>query len=365
MKTKFPDYTRCLTNVTNSILKHYGLETYHNTLKELDEILEERPYKNIVLMLYDGMGSNILKRNLKNTDFLNKNKLMDIDAVFPPTTTASTTAVLTGKNPNEHGWLGWDLYFKSIDETVTMFTNYIKDTDKLAPIENISEKTYPNTRIIESIGTKVNAISISPFSDHPYKGIDDMHNKILETINNGQENFIYAYLEDPDKTMHMNGTDSEITKNLFEELNAKTEKLCQNLKDTLLILIADHGHLNSEPINLSNYPDIFNLLKRTTSIEPRATAFFIKDDKKEAFKDLFNKYFKEDFLLLDKNEVIENKIFGTGENNSHFEEVIGDYLAIATSNKYIIYNENGPEFISAHAGITEDEVLVPLIIYKS
>lgn len=88
MKIIYPDYNNCLTNVTNSILKHYGIETYHNTIPKLDEILESHDYKNIVYMLYDGMGANLLKRNLKETDFLNKNKLKNIHAIFPPTTTA-------------------------------------------------------------------------------------------------------------------------------------------------------------------------------------------------------------------------------------------------------------------------------------
>ena len=68
MKTIYPDYNNCLTNVTNSLFKHYGIETYHETLKELDEILERNTYKNIVYMLYDGMGANLLKRNLNKSD---------------------------------------------------------------------------------------------------------------------------------------------------------------------------------------------------------------------------------------------------------------------------------------------------------
>lgn len=51
MKTIFPDYNNCLTNVSNSILKHFDVLPYHNTLPELDNIINERNYKNIVLIL--------------------------------------------------------------------------------------------------------------------------------------------------------------------------------------------------------------------------------------------------------------------------------------------------------------------------
>ena len=48
---------------------------------------------------------------------------------------------------------------------------------------------------------------------------------------------------------------------------------------------------------------ILKCLKRVPSIEPRATAFFIKDGKKEEFENLFNKYFSEYFNLYTKEEV--------------------------------------------------------------
>lgn len=364
MKHFFPDYENCLTNVTNSLLKYYGLETYHSTLKELDDALKEKDYKNVVLILYDGMGSNLLKRNLKETDFLNTHKVKDINAVFPPTTTASTTAVLSGLNPNEHGWLGWDLYFKQIDKVVTMFLNTYKDTEIPVPIENIGRKYYHYDNILKKINTKVNAVGLFPFKEVLYQDIEEMDNKILEVCNNDQKNFIYAYYEDPDHTMHMTGTDSKDTKEVFKLINDTTEELCKKLKDTLVIVIADHGHINSEAITLKEYPDVFDCLARDVSIEPRATSFKIKEGKEKEFEKLFKKYFGKDFLLLNHKEVVEKQIFGTGENHKYFEDAIGDYVSVAISNKYFRYDENGKEFTSMHAGITEDEVLVPLILYR-
>lgn len=365
MKIIYPDYNNCLTNVTNSLFKHYGIETYHETLKELDEILERNTYKNIVYMLYDGMGANLLKRNLNKSDFLNINKIKDINAIFPPTTTASTTSVLSGKNPNEHGWLGWDLYFKNIDKTVTMFLNTIKDTNVRISEKSISEETYPYKNIVEKLSSKTNSHILYPFGETPYKDLDDMHNKIIDICNNGESNFIYAYSDEPDHTIHEVGTDAKETLELFKIMNDKTEKLCSKLKDTLVILVADHGHLNCEPITLSEYEDIFRLLRQQTSIESRACAFFIKEGEEKHFEELFHNYFGKDFILLSKKEVLEKQLFGPGKNNIHFEEVVGDYLAIATSNKFFRYNENSMNLKSMHAGITEDEVLVPLIVIEN
>ena len=138
--------------------------------------------------------------------------------------------------------------------------------------------------------------------------------------------------------------------------------MCSELEDSVVIVTADHGHIGCEYYNLENYPSIKNLLERTTSIEPRTISFKVLEDKKEEFEIEFNKYFNNDFILLNKKQIIENKIFGTGKNNIYFEESIGDYVAIAKSNKCIIYDSNSTIFKSHHAGLTEREMLIPIIV---
>ena len=365
MKIVYPNYQESLANLSNSILKYYGLKTYHESLKELDTILQEKEYKNIVLILYDGMGSNLLKRNLAENSFLNQNKIRDIYAVFPPTTTASTTSVLTGKYPNEHGWLGWDLYFKEKDRVITMFTNKYKDTDIEVSQDNISEKTYPYESILKKIATKLKTVGLFPFKETKYKDLKEMHQKIEQVCKEKAPHFIYAYYDNPDYTMHRKGTLSKEAIEVFQDINKETEDLCKKLKDTFVIVIADHGHINSNYITLKEYPELFDCLERDISIEARACSFKIKRGKKKQFVEQFQRNFSKDFLLFSKEEVIQKKLFGLGKNNLHFQEVIGDYLAIAIQDKYFRYDENGKKYISMHAGLTEDEMLVPLIVYRS
>lgn len=44
------------------------------------------------------------------------------------------------------------------------------------------------------------------------------------------------------------------------------------------------------------------------------------------------------------------------------EMLYGDYLALATGDKYFRYDEKGGTYISQHAGITKDETLIPVIV---
>lgn len=364
METIFPNYDNCLTNVTNSILKYFDINPYHKTLKELDQKLNQKEYKNIVLILYDGMGSNLLNRNLDKNSFLNEHKIKDINSVFPSTTVASTTSVLSGLNPCEHGWLGWDLYFKNEEKIVTMFLNTIKDTNIVASDVNLANKYYPYKSIIELINEKYQAYKLMPFGETCYENLENMNERIIQLTKQEGKKFIYAYCDEPDHTMHDLGTNHEDVVDLFKTINNSTEKLCESLKDTLVIVIADHGHLNCESITLSNYPDIFNLLEKDISIESRACSFFIKENAQEEFRRLFHQYFSNDFKLYSKKEVIEKQLFGTGRLHKNFEDSLGDFLAIAISNKYFRYNEDSVKLTSMHAGITKDEVQVPLIVIE-
>ena len=104
-------------------------------------------------------------------------------------------------------------------------------------------------------------------------------------------------------------------------------------------------------------------MERNTSFEPRTVNFSIKENKNGKFVELFNKYFGKDFDLWTKEEVINKKIFGDGEENTIFRSALGDYLAVAKGNKTLLYNGD-KEFLSSHAGYTDDEVLVPLIVIE-
>lgn len=360
------NYNECLTNLACSIRKYFGLEYKHNTLSYVDELLESKKPKNVVTILCDGMGSKIINRVLDKNSFLLKNRLKDITTVFPATTVAATTSMMTGLNPVESGMLGWDMYFKEIDKIITTFLNSEKGDFEYKPLQeaiNYKEKYMKTKSIMEEISekTKYSGYTLFPFGDNAYNDLDDMFNIIEEKCNEEGKKYIYAYSTEPDSTMHELGTDCIEAKELILDLNKRIENLSTKVNDTIIFVVADHGHKNIININLNEYPDIIECLVRNTSIEPRAVNFFIKEEKKEEFVKLFNKYFSDDFELSTKEDIINSKLFGDGEENEIFRDSLGDYLAIAISDKTLLYI--GSEILkSHHAGYTDDEIFVPLII---
>jgi len=368
MKVK-NNYNECLTNLACSIRKYFNLEYKHNTLQYIDEILNEYNPKNVVTILCDGMGSNIMDRMLENNSFLIKNRLKAITTVFPATTVAATTSIMTGLNPVETGMLGWDMYYKDIDKTISVFMNSEKGDIECNPLPEAIDYNKKNM-IRKSIDKEINeqgkykGYKLFPFGEDHYETLDDMLNRIEILCNQEGKKYIYAYDTEPDHTMHEIGCDRPEIKDIITERNDKIEKLSNKLNNTIIFVIADHGHYNVEDIFIKDYPDIEECLLRNTSLEPRAVNFFIKKDKKEQFTTLFNKYFADDFDLYSKEDVIESRLFGDGKENRIFRDALGDYLAIAKTNKTLIYN--GSEILkSQHAGYTDDEILVPLIVIKT
>lgn len=360
------DYNECLTNLACSIRKYFGLDYQHTTLSYIDRLLEEHKPRNVVTILCDGMGSNILDRTLSEESFFIRNRLKSITTVFPATTVAATTSMMTGLNPVESGMLGWDMYFKDIDKTITTFYGSEKGDFDYKPLKeavDFIKKHMKRRSIMDEINEKGmdKGYTLFPFGPYSYSNLDEMLRIIEDKCREEGKKYIYAYDTEPDSTMHATGCDSEESKRLIIELNDKIEQLCERLEDTIIFIVADHGHKNVINIDLNDYPDVINCLIRNTSLEPRAVNFFVKDDKLEEFEKLFARYFSKDFDLHAKTDVISSKLFGDGEENEIFRDSLGDYLAIAKTDKTLLYA--GSEVLkSQHAGYTDDELYVPLIV---
>lgn len=357
------NYKECLTNLSCSIQKYFEIEPKHNTIDYIDKLLEEKQPKNVVVILFDGMGSRILDRNLSKEDFFNKNR-KNITTVFPATTTAATTSVRTGLNPVEHGWLGWNMYITPINETITLFLNTIKETGKVSDkFLNVKNKLV-NTTITNQINEKgkYKSIELFPFGEEKYNDLDDMINIIKKECKKDGKKYIYAYDTEPDHTMHDYGPDSKEVIELIKERSNKVEKLCNELENSIIFVIADHGHKKVEHIFLKDYPELLQMLERTTSLEQRAVSFKVKEGLKEKFNDKFNELFGKDFILYEKQDIIDSNLFGEGDKNELFEDAIGDFIAIAYESNKCLVMEGDEVLTSQHAGYSDDEIYVPLII---
>lgn len=362
-KLLLPDYKNCIANLPNSVLKYFGVPTVGDTLPLADRYLTGQ-YKNVVVLLLDGMGTYILEKNLPKDGFFRQHLAGSYDSVFPPTTVAATTSADSGLQPIEHSWLGWDCYYPQVDKNVTVFFNVEQGTEN--PVADSSAaQTYCGYK---STVQRLTEAGRTAYYDTPFvppfpNTFDAVCSRIEELCREDGNKYIYSYWSEPDGVMHRYGAYSPEAKSTMAELEAGVQKMCAELDDTLLIITADHGHVDGRNVVITDYPKIMECLKRLPSIEPRALNLFVKDGMKEQFEREFEQAFGNDFVLLTKQQVYDINLFGNGTRHVCADGMIGDYVAVAVTDLTVFCtHEEADSIVGVHAGSTAEEMTIPFIV---
>ncbi|MFU8785606.1 MAG: alkaline phosphatase family protein [Candidatus Izemoplasmataceae bacterium] len=362
-----PNYKKSIVNITATINEHFGNNTNHPSLPILKEELTKE-YKHIVLVLMDGFGVNLLKAHLPNTALLNNAFKTTLTSVFPPTTTAATTAVLTGLTPYESGFLGWFQFFKDYD---TYFTVFIEEDyyDSKKAIHPDLKTFFNRESFIDQITKLRPEITGKIFFPYPidkagYTSVEHGIKAYLDFTKKHDLTLSYFYIVEPDLTEHKTGIYSQETKVKAIELNNIMERL-QALasQDTLVIVTADHGLTDVVPIDLFSDTELVETFEHNPSIEPRATTFFIKENQTKTFETLFNKKYGDFFTLYKKDDFLKTGLLGHGKKHPFVDTCLGNYISIATD-VYFFELSQDKKHIAHHAGLKDDEMLVPLIFFK-
>jgi len=372
-----PDYTSSLVNLISSVIGYCGGKPYHTGLKAFDEFVEKAgskgKWKNLLLLLFDGMGTDILSHFLEPSSFLRSNLVSPISSVFPPTTTAATTSLETGLTPAEHGWLGWTIYVPQLDENVAIFPNVIQDTKTPAADFHVGTKFMPYKSVYDVIrdGGEYAAYSVSPFGSVKVRSKRQYYAELEKLCRTDEKKYIYGYQDYPDSLMHVTGTYSRTVNATVKSINRSVRNLCRTLasdeetRNTLVIVTADHGHTPIKNEIIEEHKELSEMLLRPASIEPRACNLFVKPECLSKFPEVFNSLFKDDFRLYTREEVVEEGFFGNiGSDRVHptfLESSIGDFVAVATGDKALVNSKKSHRFKSHHAGATEKEMIVPFI----
>jgi hypothetical protein len=366
MKLIRPDYTNSIVNVTNSILAYYQAKTHHPTHKMLDQYLNDTKPNHIIYMLLDGLGMNVLTHHLPPSATLRKYVMTPITSVYPPTTVAATTAVIAGKTPLETGHIGWVQYFKEEDTNLVVFQNKDFYTGE-EQTENLKQKYLSFPTFYEQINAFSPDIITKEFFPSFREGGSETFaeeiDKVLLSTHNTDASFNYVYWVEPDLTEHQFGTYSNEVGTLMKQLNEDFTMLLDNITDdTAVILIADHGLVDVKQLPLFEYEDVTSLLSQKPSVEPRTTTFFVQPGQQELFKERFNHHFQDYYDLLTKEEFLTCGLLGAGTKHPILDQCLGDFVALAKS-EYMFSLHEGKGYKAHHAGSSEEEMMVPLIIY--
>ena len=358
--------------------------------------------RRVILVLMDALSLHRFRAWLENGDLpiwhslTNDGILAPLTSITPSTTCAATTTLWTGQSPASHGIVGYETFLKeySLVANMILHTPMTFRGGGLGSLEHTGFK--PEEFLpVPTLGPHLRAHGITPyaFQSHniahsglsrmfmqdvqikPFSTPAEMWINVRQLIEAKPEERFYSwiYWGQVDGLSHYYEPDDERVLAEFSNFSfAFEEFFLKNLrpsvhKDTLLILTADHGQINTpdDPKYLyKNHPRLDDLLHIKPTGENRLMYLYIRPGKTAAVKEYFNQTWPGQFSLIDPEQAIESGLFGPGEKHPRLRERIGDLVVIPHQNAYLWWGEEDNFLRGRHGGLTQDEMLVPFLAVR-
>ena len=107
------------------------------------------------------------------------------------------------------------------------------------------------------------------------------------------------------------------------------------------------------------HPDV---LKAIAEVNVDHAMAYGEDEYSAKVEQLFKQYFGNDFILYTTDAFINEGYLGPFGEHPRLRELLGDYFACAIGKVNLIAGD--VKFVGQHAGLTEDEMMIPLIVYQ-
>jgi len=382
---QLPDYEGAgIVNLLSSLMTGLGGEP--NGYVPLDGLspAEVGAYRNVVLIVVDGLGYEFLIRR-DHGSFLRRHLRGRMTSVFPSTTATAITSFLTGLAPQQHGLTGWHMYFKELGTVLAVLPGVPRYGGiPLGKCGIEVEKFFGHGPIFDRIPLPCHIVSPRRIAHSDFNlahqgkadlrafdTLDEFFGVVAKTIRkDGHRKFIYGYWPELDHIGHENGAGSAEVEQHLAELDAAFTALFESIAgtDTLLIVAADHGQIDSEAariIELNDHPELNECLILPLCGERRAAYCYVKPGEAQRFE----RYVQDNLIayldLHRSRDLLASGWFGLGASHPRLADRIGDYALILKEN-YVIKDwlpgERPYRQIGVHGGTTPEEMIVPLIV---
>lgn len=370
-----------------SILEGLGRRSnQHSALTALDKDCFTRT-RNTVLLVIDGLGYNYLTGRAPDST-LHKFLHSRITTVFPSTTATAITTFMTGLAPQQHGLTGWFTYFRELGSILTVLPVKPRFGGVSLGELNIDVPSlYGHIPVFDLLDVDTYIVSPSniAYSDYslahrgkartiPYENLSECFAHTRDLINGSpNKKYIYTYWPQFDGMAHEKGVGSKDTADHFREIDKAFRRFINEIKgtDTLVIVTADHGIVDSGPdycIELEDHPELVDMLTMPLSGERRMAYCYVESDRHEDFIDCLKNDFADQITVYPSKLLLKQNYYGLGPAHPHLHHRIGDYTLAMNKNYTIMDTIPGEKHfyhIGTHGGLSEDEMLVPLIIVEA
>lgn len=381
-----PDYAgRSLVNLMQSVAAACGVlaARYAPLTLALPRALGEP--RNLLLLVIDGMGEALLQQAGQGTQLL-AHRVGTLTSVFPSTTAAAVTTLLTGFAPAQHGLTGWHMHFTEAGSVLAVLPltrrvvrPYQCEWPALPPPEDLFDcpglfgSHYRHSHVVspEAIVDSVfNRFHTRDAHSHAYSGRDALFDCVAEIARGrGERKYIYAYYDGLDSLSHRVGAYGEAAAAELRELDAGFARLLQRIEgsDTIVLVTADHGFIDSPAVrglDLAEHPELSSMLAQPLCGEPRAAYCYVKPGHLDAFEDYVTRRLGHALRCVRSDVLVRAGWFGPGVPNSRLAGRVGTHTLVMRENWTIrdwLEGERRYRQIGVHGGLSKREMQVPLI----
>ena len=342
--------------------------------------------EHLILALADGFGMNFVEA-LDGDAFIPNHLAAEMRTVFPSTTPIVLTTLATGMWPSTHAVIGWFLRLCEINAVSTIIS-HIRTADKkpLSELGVSARDAYPApSRIGEASKAALHImpeqIVGSAYSNYWSGGVSQIGYEAespqqavrlaIDRIRAARApTCVYLYMPQVDSAAHMQGASHENTLKAARQMDALLEALAAALpNDARLVMTADHGHLDApsgKSYALDASDEIVELCEGMPTGDFRAVYADVADEHLDAFRQLIQRRFGDDFIVLTAGEVERIGLFGPGALSDITRRRMGSALVLSTSGAVLDYRamlgEDAHPMVSHHGGLTPSEMRIPLVV---
>ncbi len=337
--------------------------------------------QHIVLLLLDGLGDRLLARTGQATGLFNTHRVGALSSVFPTTTSAAISALMTGHPPGQHGVLAWHMHLQDSIFT-TLLWRHRQQNGARAPRESEVFRAEPVFARIKREGFQVHPHFLvdSPFSRRhrgKARGFSARNlNELLGQINHISQRpgrtFSYVYWPELDSLGHKHGVGSAQWRDAFQRIESGVEQLVSKLRGrpVTLVVTADHGMVDAhggacQPI--SKHPELLDCLAAPVAGEPRAAFCRVKAERLDEFDALCRERHSDTLYSLPVAEAFSRGLFGPDPDLS-LQTRAGDRILLMQDKHTLVEvlpGEELPSMVGVHGGLHQDEIDIPLVVINT
>lgn len=342
------------------------------------------PSDHLVFVLLDGLGMNLM-RELPDGSFLASHLRRELLATCPSTTACALTSLATGEYPSRHGVTGWFTHLPELELTATIlpFVERISGVSLIErgirpenvlplPVLCPRMKHEPLTVVPSLIAnTAYNLYSRGRTAGWGYVSIANAIDQIItHATTTRHPTYTHLYLPEVDSVCHKQGLNSDKVRDIIGQIDAELARLADALKSRARIVIsADHGLVEvprpDQTILFATDP-LLELLKVPPTGDARMPLFHVRPGQHREFVELFTQRFGNRMVLLNTDQVEELELLGPGKLSPIVRARLGDFAAIPFGAATLAYHPPhkplGTLYVAVHAGLSRDEMLVPLCL---